>query len=160
VHSSASAELLWDRAVSEWWSFQLGARNDFGSGPSRTWVAAGLQGITPYWFDAEATLYAGEGGRTAARLKAEYDLYLTQRLVLQPKGQIDAYSRDDPARGIGSGLSEMSLGLRMRYEFRRELAPYVGLNWSALFGSTADLARANGRSAHDLDAVVGVKFWF
>jgi copper resistance protein B len=154
----ASAELSWDRAVSQWWSLQIGARNDFGAGPSRSWLALGLEGVAPYWFQTEATLYLGEGGRTAARIKTEYDLYLTQRLVLQPKAEVNLYGRSDRARGVGAGWSDLEAGLRMRYEFRRELAPYVGLNWSRLFGSTADLARAERR--HDLNVVVGVKFWF
>jgi copper resistance protein B len=157
--SSASAELLWDRTVSQWWSLQAGARNDFGSGSSRTWMAFGLEGIAPYSFETEATLYLGESGRTAARVKTEYDLYLTQRLVLQPKVEINAYGKSDPAGAIGSGLSDVELGARMRYEFRRELAPYVGVNWSRLVGSTSDLARSVGHDASELEFVAGVKFW-
>jgi copper resistance protein B len=155
-----SVELSWDRAVWQWWSLQLGARNDSGAGPSRTWMALGLEGLAPYGFATEATLYVGEGGRTAARIKTEYDLYLTQRLVLQPKTEANLYGRSDAARALGSGWSDLELGVRLRYEFRRELAPYVGLNWSRLFGSTADLARADGGEAHDLSVVVGMKFWF
>src|SRR5262249_24795888 len=158
--TSASAELLWDRAVSEWWSFQAGARNDFGTGPSRTWAAFGIEGIAPQWLNTEATLYIGGSGRAAARPKMEYDLFLTQRLVLQPKAELNAYSKSDPARAIGSGLSSLDLGARLRYEFRRELAPYVGFNWSRLVGSTADLARSDGRTAGDWELVVGVRFWF
>jgi copper resistance protein B len=147
--TSASAELLWDRAVSEWWSVQVGGRNDFGTGPSRTWAALGIEGVAPYRFDTEATVYVGEGGRTAARVKVEYDLYLTQRWVLQPKAELNVYGKSDPARRIASGLSDLELGARLRYEFRRECAPYVGLNWSRLSGSPADLA-----------LVLGVRFWF
>jgi copper resistance protein B len=158
--TSASAELLWDRTVSEWWSLQVGARNDFGAGPSRTWMAVGLQGIAPYSFDTEATFYVAEEGRTAARVKMEYDAYFTQRLVLQPKVEINAYGKSDPERGIGSGVSDLEVGARVRYEFRRELAPYVGINWSRLFGSTADLAHARGGVSQDWAIVVGVRFWF
>jgi copper resistance protein B len=157
--SSASAELLWDRTVSQWWSLQTGVRNDFGSGPSRTWMALGLEGLAPYWFETEATLYLGESGRVAARIKTEYELYLTQRLVLQPKAEVNAYAKADPATATGSGWSDLELGARMRYEFRRELAPYVGVNWARLFGSTADLARSAGRDASELEFVAGVRFW-
>ncbi len=157
--SDASVELLWDRSVSPWWSLQAGGRNDVGSGPSRTWMALGFQGLAPYEFQTEATVYLGESGRTAARVKTEYDLYLTQRLVLQPKAEINAYAKADPPRAIGSGLSDLELGARVRYEFRRELAPYVGVNWSRLLGSTADLARSAGRDANELELVAGVRFW-
>ncbi len=164
VHSGgwtdASVELLWDHVVSAWWNGQIGVRNDVGTGPSRSWLALGLEGIAPYLFDTEATLYVGESGRTAARVKMEYDLYLTQRLILQPKAEVNAYGKSDPARAVGAGVSDLELGARLRYEFRRELAPYVGVNWARLFATTADLARADGRDAHDLQLVVGVKFWF
>jgi copper resistance protein B len=157
--TTASAELLWDRVVSPWWDAQLGARSDFGTGPSRTWVAFGLQGVAPYMFDTEATLYVGESGRTAARVKMECDVYLTQRLVVQPKAEVNAYGKRDPARALGSGVSDLDLGARVRYELRRELAPYIGVNWSRMFGSTADLARADGRAFHDLQLTLGVRFW-
>lgn len=164
VHSGgrtdASVELLWDHVVSPWWNAQIGARNDVGTGPSRSWLALGLEGIAPYLFDTEATLYVGESGRTAARVKMEYDLYLTQRLILQPKAEVNAYGKSDPARALGSGISDLELGARVRYEFRRELAPYIGATWSRQFGATADLARADGRDAHDLQLAVGVRIWF
>jgi copper resistance protein B len=164
VHSdrwtAASAELLWDRVVSPWWSAQAGVRSDFGTGPSRSWLALGLEGVAPYMLDTEATLYVGESGRTAARVKMEYDLYLTQRLVLRPKAEVNAYGKRDSARALGSGVSDLELGARLRYEFRRELAPYIGVDWSRMFGATADLARADGRDAHDLQLTVGMKFWF
>jgi len=158
--TSASAELLWDRAVSEWWGLQAGARSDFGSGPARAWAALGIRGIAPYGWDADATLYVGGSGRTAARLKMEYDLYLTQRLVLQPKAELNAYGKSDPGRWVGSGLSQLELGARLRYEFRRELASYAGLNWSRLSGSTAALARAAGHPEQGWQLLVGVRFWF
>jgi copper resistance protein B len=158
--TDASAELLWDRVVSQWWSTRVGARDDFGTGPSRSWLAIGLQGLAPYGFDTEATLYVGDSGRTSARVKMEYDLYLTQRLVLEPKAEVNAYGKADPLRAIGAGVSNLELGARVRYEFRRELATYLGLNWSELSGSTADLARAGGRDVQDLQLVAGVRFWF
>lgn len=158
--TDASVELLWDRSVSPWWNAQIGARNDFGTGPPRSWLALGLEGIAPYLFDTEATLYVGASGRTAARVKIDYDLYLTQRLILQPRAEVNAYGKSDPGRALGSGLSDLELGARLRYEFRRELAPYVGVNWSRLFGATADLSRADGRDARELQLTLGVRFWF
>ena len=156
----ARAELFWDRILSRWWHLQAGARQDFGEGPSRTWAAVGVQGLAPYWFEVEATLYAGEQGRTAARLKAEYELLLTQRLILQPEAEANLYGKSDRERGLGSGLSDVEAALRLRYEIRREFAPYVGVVWSRRFGDTADLARASGSDTNDLQVVAGFRIWF
>jgi len=156
----ARVDVLWDRIVSRWWSVQGGVRQDFGEGPSRTWAALGVQGLAPYWFDTEATFYVGEQGRTAARLRTEYDLLLTQRLILQPEAEANLYGKSDPARRIGSGLSDVELAVRLRYEIRREFAPYVGLAWTHRFAGTADLVRAAGEHASDLQVVAGVRAWF
>jgi copper resistance protein B len=156
----ARADLLWDRIISRWWNLQAGARQDFGQGPSRTWAALGVEGLAPYWFNVEATLYVGEEGRTAARLKSEYDLLLTQRLILQPQAEANLYGKSDPARQIGSGLSDLEVGLRLRYEIRREFAPYVGLAWDRRFGRSADLARAAGEDPNDVQVLAGVRVLF
>jgi copper resistance protein B len=156
----ARVELLWDRIVTRWWSVQAGAREDLGGGPPRAWAALGVQGLAPYWFDVEATLYAGESGRTAARLKTEYDLLLTQRLILQPQIELNFYGKPDPARRLGSGLSDLDAGIRLRYELRRELAPYVGVTWRELYGGTADQARAAGASTGGVQLAVGLRAWF
>ncbi len=153
-------EALWNHAISTYWGTQLGVRHDFGEGPGRTWAAFGVEGLAPYWFETEATVYVGQNGRTAARVQLEYEELLTQRLVLQPKFEVNLYGKDDPARGIGSGLSDAELGLRLRYEFKREFAPYVGVVWRQRFGPTADLYRAQGEPASDLQFVAGFHFWF
>lgn len=153
-------EALWDHAISAYWSTQLGVRHDFGEGPDRTWAALGVQGLAPYWFDTEATLYVGEGGRTAARLQLEYEALLTQRLILQPKVEVNVYGRDDPQRAIGAGLSDAEFGLRLRYEIRREVAPYIGIVYRQRYGHTADFARAEGEHADDLQFVAGLHAWF
>lgn len=155
-----SAELLWDRVVSRWWSLQGGVAHGFGEGPSRTWAAFGVQGLAPYWFEVEALAYVGEEGRTAANFSAEYEMFLTQRLVLQPKLELKLYGKDDPANGIGSGFSDAELGLRLRYEIRREFAPYLGVVWSRKFGETADLAPEQGNDADELQLVAGLRVWF
>lgn len=158
--SESTSELLWDRIFSRWWSAQLGIRHDVGEGPSRTWAAFGVQGLAPYWFEVEATVYVGEQGRAAFKASAEQDLLLTQRVILQPELEIEAYGKDDPANGIGSGLSSLELGLRLRYEIRREFAPYIGLVWSRRYGETADFAEAAGIDADDLQLVAGLRVWF
>ncbi|MGH8174820.1 MAG: copper resistance protein B [Steroidobacter sp.] len=153
-------ELLWDRIAARWWSVQAGVRHDFGEGPSRTWAAFGLQGLAPHWFEVEATIYVGDEGRIAARASVEYDLLLTQRLILRPELEFNAYGEDDSANGIGSGFSDGEIALRLRYEIRREVAPYLGVAWTRLYGDTADLARAAGRGEDDLQVVAGVRMWF
>jgi copper resistance protein B len=156
----ARADLLWDRIVTRWWSLQLGARQDFGAGPPRRWAAAGVQGLAPQWFDIEATFYVGDGGRTAARLQAQYELLFTQRLILQPDLEVNLYGKGDRERGLGSGLSDTELGLRLRYEVRREVAPYIGVTWNRAFGGTADFRRRDGEGIGDARAVAGVRLWF
>ncbi len=156
----ARAEVLWDRIFSRWWSTQAGVRHDFGPGPSRDWLAVGVQGLAPYFFDIEATAYFGDAGRTAARFKAEYELLFTQRLILQPEIELNLYGKDDPEKGVMSGFSDAQVGLRLRYEIRREIAPYIGVAWVRRFGKTADLVRASGEDASDLQALAGVRFWF
>jgi copper resistance protein B len=159
VTEDARAELLWDRIFSRWWSSQLGVRHDFGNGPSRDWLALGVEGLAPYFFQIEATAYVGDAGRTAARLRTEYELLLTQRLLLQPEFEVNAYGKDDPERAIGAGFSDLQLGLRLRYEIRRECAPYLGVAWFRRLGKTADLAREAGQDPSVLQFVAGIRFW-
>lgn len=156
----ARAELLWDRIIARWWSLQAGAREDFGAGPPRTWVAIGMQGLAPQWFEIEGALYVGDGGRTAARFQAKYAWLFTQRLILEPELETNLYGKSDPERGVGSGVADLEFGLRLRYEIRREFAPYIGLTWAQAFGETADFRRAAGEDASELRAVAGVRVWF
>jgi copper resistance protein B len=157
---NARADLLWDHTFARWWSVQAGGRQDFGAGPARTWAAIGVQGLAPYWFNTEATFYVGEQGRTAVRLKSEYDLLFSKRLILQPEAEANLYGKSDPARQLGSGLSDLELGLRLRYEVRREFAPYIGVVWSRQFGGTADRVRESGGNPSDVQFVAGVRAWF
>lgn len=157
---SGDATLVWSHAVSAFWDAQLGVRHDFGTGPAREWAAVGVQGLAPYWFEIEATAYAGPGGRTAARFRAEYELLFTQRLVLQPEIEVNAYGTSDEARDIRAGVSSIEAGLRLRYEIRRSVAPYVGIAWQRLTGGTADLASDQGRRVTDRRWVAGIRLWF
>ena len=160
ITADARVELFWDRIVSRWWSLQTGAREDFGDGPPRSWAALGVQGLAPYWFGVEATAYAGDAGRTAARVKVEYDLRLTPRLVVQPEAEANLYGKADPARQLGSGLADLDVGVRLRYEIRREFAPYVGVAWRRLCGGTATDARTQGLGTSELQWVAGLRLWF
>lgn len=156
----ARTELLWGHAVATYWDAQLGLRYDGGDKPGRKWLAFGVQGLAPYWFEVDATAYVGEEGRSALRLEAEYELLLTQKLILQPRVEANFYSKSDTARERGSGLSDAALGLRLRYEIRREFAPYVGIERSNKYGGSADFARAEGKPASELRLVAGLRFWF
>jgi copper resistance protein B len=156
----ARVELLWDRIVSRWWSAQAGVRHDFGVGPSRDWLAVGVQGLAPYFFEVEATAYIGDAGRTAARFKAEYELLFTQRLILTPEVELNLYGKDDPERKIMAGVTHAEVALRLRYEIRREIAPYVGIAWIHRFGRTADLFRAAGDDPSEVEALAGIRIWF
>ena len=123
-------------------------------------AVVGVKGLAPYLFEVDAALFVGESGRTAARLEAEYELMLTQRWVLSPEIELNLLGKSDPERGVGSGLTDIGVGLRLRYEIRREFAPYIGINWSKLTADTADFAREEGEKTEDGQFVVGVRAWF
>ncbi len=155
----ARVDVLWSHAWTRFWDWQLGVRQDVGQGPNRQWAALGVQGLAPYWFETQATFYVGEQGRTAARFEASYDLRFTQRLILSPKLELNVYGKDDPQRGISSGLSDVEAGLRMRYEFSRKFAPYIGINWTRRFGTQDDATAASLR-ARETSWLAGVRIWF
>ena len=156
----AELQFLYSKAIARYWDLQVGVRHDFDPSPSRSWAAIGFKGLAPYFFDIDAAAFIGESGRTALRFEAEYELLITQRLVLTPDVEINLYGQNDPAVGIGAGLSNFEAGLRLRYEIRREFAPYIGINWSKLFGNTADFARIAGEKSSDTQLVIGFRAWF
>lgn len=153
-------EAYWSHAIAAFWDMQLGAREDYGAGPERYWAAFGIQGLAPYWFEVKAGGYVDPDGRLAARLRVKYELLFTQRLILQPELETNFYSRTDSARGIGRGLSDLQLGLRLRYEFHRQFAPYLGINWLRRLDRTADYARAENLSESEHQLILGIRFWF
>ena len=156
----AQLQLLYGRAVSRWWQVVAGVRQDVRPGAPRTALAVGVQGLAPYWVHVEASLFSELNGRTHLRLEAEHELLLTNRLVLQPLVEFEIYSRADRAQGLGRGLATTDSGLRLRYEVRREFAPYVGLVWHQRFFDTAAQARAAGRRVEGLALALGARVWF
>ncbi|RNF86553.1 copper resistance protein B [Montanilutibacter psychrotolerans] len=156
----ASIEALYGRSIGPWWDVVAGLRHDFGGGPSRDAAAIGVMGLSPYKFEIEATAYIDGSGRTEARLEAEYDTLITNRLILQSSVEASVFGEDDVQRGIGSGLGTAEVGLRLRYEFTRRFAPYVGVVHERAFGRTADLRRGAGDGADDTRVVAGVRIWF
>ncbi|AFC86106.1 copper resistance protein B [Frateuria aurantia] len=158
--SSARTELLFDQAMSRFWDWRAGYRVDAGGGPSRSWLAGGIQGLAPYWFEIEAMAYVSSQGRVAFRFEARYDMLLTQRLILSPKFETQVYSRADPRRELGGGLSDANLGLRLRYEFSRKFAPYIGVGWDQRFGATGSWARRDQVRLRGIEWMTGVRLWF
>lgn len=156
----AELQALYSKAIARYWDLQVGVRRDFEPSPSRNWGVVGLQGLAPYFFEVDAALFVGDSGRTALRLEAEYELLFTQRLILTPEIGVNFYGKDDAATGVGSGLFDVELGVRLRYEFRREFAPYIGVNWIKKYGKSADFSRIAGDKISDTQFVVGVRFWF
>lgn len=153
-------EFLYSRAITTYFDLQSGLRTDFDSGPTRNWASFGIQGLAPLFFELEATGYVSDRGHLAARFEASYDLLMTQRLILQPEIEINLYSKSDPARLVGAGLSDIDTGVRLRYEFDRKFAPYLGVAYEGKFGQTASLARRAGESTSGVRVVFGIRSWF
>ena len=156
----AELQALWSRPIARYFDVQAGVRHDFQSGAERTFGVIGVQGLAPYWFEIDAAIFVSGQGDVSARIEAEYDLLITQRLIAQPRSELNFAAQDVAALGIGSGLSTAELGLRLRYEIKRELAPYVGVNWERSVGDTADFARAAGDNPGAVSLVAGVRLWF
>ncbi|MBS0590652.1 MAG: copper resistance protein B [Proteobacteria bacterium] len=158
--TEASVEALWNHAFASFWDWQLGVRHDFGSGSARDWAAFGVHGLAPYWFDIEAMAYVDGNGRGALRLRAEYDILLTQRLILAPEAEVDFYGQSDRARGRAAGLSDAEFGLRLRYEIRREFAPYVGVVRKYRRGMQAPAFGLSRIGGSESQIVAGLRLWF
>lgn len=161
-HGAEDAEIqvLYSRAVGLYTDLQVGLRHDFEPGPQRTYATVGFEALFPYWFEAEGALFLSDKGELLGRLEGTYDFRLAQRLVLQPRAELNFAAEDIPSRGVGSGLSDLELGLRLRHEIKREFAPYVGVVWSRKTGDTARFARAEGEGVEDTRVVVGLRAWF
>jgi len=153
-------QFLYSRAVTTYFDLQGGLRSDIDSRPTRDWAAFGIQGLAPYFFDLEVTGFVSGEGHLAAKLEASYDLLLTQQLILQPQVEFNVYSKADPARLVGAGFSDIDTGLRLRYEFSRKFAPYIGVVYQGKFGQTANFARRAGESTGDVRFAFGVRVWF
>lgn len=156
----AELQLLWSHAIGPWWDIVAGVRHDIKPGPAQTWAAIGVQGMALYGLETTATFYVGEGGQTAARFAGEYDILLTNRLILQPAAEANVYGSNDSRRSAGSGLADIELGLRLRYEIHREFAPYIGVSWTRCYGNTAEFAQAAGRAVEDARLVIGIRAWY
>ena len=160
----AEVQALYGRLIAPFWDFQMGLRYDQFSGSgfdrSRGFVVIGLQGLAPYRFEVEPALFISDDGDVSARLTATYEVLLTQRIILQPRLDFDAAVQAAEKFDVGGGVNSLGLGVRLRYEFRREFAPYVGIHWLSRFGDTGDIAQRGGERADDIAVVFGVRLWF
>jgi copper resistance protein B len=155
-------EALYDRPIPRlrYFDAQIGIRADLDSGPGREWAALGIEGLAPYFFQFAPTLYIRDDGHVAGRIEGSYDLLITQRLIVQPQAELNFYSKDDPARGIGSGFSDLDGGIRLRYEIRRKFAPYIGFAYSGKYGGTATYAHRSEESSSDPRLAFGLRLWY
>ena len=156
----AEVQALYSRAIGPYFNLQAGVRHDFTPNPSRTYATVGFEGLAPYWFEVEGALFLSDKGDVLGRIEGYYDQRITQRLILQPRAELNLAAQDVAENGIGAGLSDIELGLRLRYEIAREFAPYVGVSWDRKLGNTADFARTAGEDPSSASVVLGIRAWF
>lgn len=158
---TAELQALYYRTISPFWGAQVGLRHDRASpGPDTSYAVLGLQGLAPYWFESATALFASEEGDLSFRGELEYDFLLTQRLILQPRLEFNVSTSDVPERGLASGLNNTEMGLRLRYEIRRQFAPYIGVRWERLYGDTEETAEKAGEPTSVTSVVFGFRVWF
>jgi copper resistance protein B len=152
---SSQNELVYSRAIAPFWDAQIGLVYDKNEDASKTWGEIAIAGLAPYYFETRAALLVNGDGNMGLRLDAEYEMLFTQKLILSTSVEADFYTKDDATMQLGSGLSSMEAGLRLRYEFVREFAPYIGVTWEKTFGNTRDY-----NTVDETNFLMGVRFWF
>ncbi|MBN2972694.1 copper resistance protein B [Roseomonas aeriglobus] len=158
--AGGEVQALYSRAIGPYFNLQAGVRQDIAPGPDRTYATISVEGLAPYWFDVEGALFLSDKGDLLARLEGYYDQRVTQRLILQPRVELNLSAQDVAASRIGSGVTDAEAGLRLRYEIAREFAPYIGVSWERRFGDTARFARADGERTGGVNMVAGIRAWF
>ncbi|MFZ5745504.1 MAG: copper resistance protein B [Pseudomonadota bacterium] len=151
---------LYSRAISPYWNLQAGIRHDVAPNPSRTYAVVAIEGLAPYWFEVTASAFLSNKGELRGRIEGYYDQRITQRLIVQPRLEANFSAQTIPELGVGAGLSNLELGVRLRYEIKKEFAPYIGFEWVRQFGESARFTRANGGQVSDPHFVMGVRLWF
>ena len=152
---SSQNELVYSRAIAPFWDAQIGLVYDKNADASRTWAEVAISGLAPYWFETRVALLFNTKGNVGLRVDAEYEALLTQKLILTPSIEADFYTKDDPKMRLGSGLSSLETSIRLRYEIKREFAPYIGVTWDRNFGSSHD-----DNPLNETNLLIGVRFWF
>jgi copper resistance protein B len=153
-------QLLYSKALYPFWDLQLGLRQDISPSPEQSYFAIGMKGLAPYMVEIDSALYFSDTGQIGIRLNTEIERLITQKLIVSRELGINIYTQDEPSIERGSGLSDLEVGVRMRYEYKREIAPYIGFNWTKKIGKTADYSKASGNTTSDSNVVLGVKAWF
>ena len=156
----AEVQALYARAIGPYYNLQAGVRQDIGKGPKRTYAVIGLEGLAPYWFETEASVFLSDKGDVTARLEGWYDQRITQRLIIQPRAEVNLAAQNVPEQRVGAGLSSAEAGLRLRYEVAREFAPYIGVSWERKLGRTGRYADSAGEGRGGAALVLGVRAWF
>ncbi len=148
--------LMYGQGIAPYWDVQVGLAHDTSGEESHSWAAVGLAGMAPYFFETEGYVLVDSDGNIGLRASTEYEALITQKLILVPEIDASAYTADIPEMGIGSGLSSLNLSLRLKYEIKREFAPYIGINWHKKYGNTADMSTED----EETSLVAGISFWF
>lgn len=159
VTEELEVQALYHRPINPFWNLQIGLRHDFKPEPVRDYFVLGLEGEAPYGIEMDAAFFLNDKSDFSFRLKSEYDLRFTQRLILQPKIEVNYAISDDTIRGIGEGFYNVNFALRLRYEIKREFAPFIGVSWDKAYGETDDLLQAAGKD-DGFSVVMGIKFWY
>lgn len=157
---SAEAQALYSRAIGPYFDLQAGVRYDIEPDPTRAYATIGAEGLAPYFVDTQAAVFLSSKGDVLARIEGAYDQLITQHLILQPRIEMNLAAQDVPENDIGAGLADIELGLRLRYEIKREFAPYIGVSYTRKTGNTADFARGAGEPAGTTSFVAGIRAWF
>jgi copper resistance protein B len=157
---AVEVQALWSHAITPWFDAQAGVRYDFRPDPERTHLVLGLQGLAPYYFEVDGAAFLSDEGDVTARLEAEYDQLITQKLILQPRAEVSVSAQTIREIGVGSGFTNIEAGIRLRYEFTPEFAPYIGVEYERSLGETADFARDEGEDVGVLHFLVGIRTWF
>lgn len=157
---SAEVQALYSRAIGPYWNLQGGFRYDFKPNPSRIYATVALEGLAPSFFDLEGALFLSNKGELMARASGWYDQRITQRLILQPRAELNLAAQNSREIGVGRGLSDAEIGVRLRYDIRRDFAPYVGVQYERAFGATRRFIRQEGEDPDSLSFLVGLRTWF
>jgi copper resistance protein B len=156
----AEVQALLSHAIDPYFNLQGGLRYDVRPNPSRVYAVLGVEGLAPRFFNVEGALFLSNKGELLARAEGSYDQRITQRLILQPRLEVNLAAQDSRAIGVGAGLSDAEVGLRLRYEIVREFAPYIGVQYRSAFGRTRDFLRDAGEDRGGFSLLMGVRAWF
>jgi copper resistance protein B len=156
----AETQALYSHAIGPYWNLQGGVRYDIRPNPSRAYATIGVEGLAPSFFDVEAAVFLSNKGELLGKLEGYYDQRITQRLILQPRAELNFAAQDTPELHTGAGLSDAEVGLRLRYDIRREFAPYVGVQYRRAFGDTRRFLRADGEDTGGWSVLTGIRTWF